>query len=147
MNKLIFLVGLPGSGKSTYANKYLSKDCEILSSDRLRKQLLKDVNNQNHNSFIFNTLFNKAKEFLKLGKNVVIDATNVDYLERTRSLKRFEDLKVKRIAIVFKTPVEECIKRDSMRERTVGENVIKHFQTKFVMPTIQEGFDEIIFID
>ena len=147
MNRLIFLVGLPGSGKSTYAEKYLSASCEILSSDKLRKELLKDVNNQKHNFFIFNTLYKRARKFLKQGKDVVIDATNVDFLERVKNLKRFEDLNIKKVAIVFKTPFEECVKRDVMRKRTVGEDVIKHFQAKFIIPTKEEGFDEIIFIE
>ena len=45
MNKLIFMIGLPGSGKSAYAERNLG-DCEILSSDKLRTELLNDVNNQ-----------------------------------------------------------------------------------------------------
>ena len=125
MNKLIFLVGLPACGKSTYANENLSKDCEILSSDLLRKELYGDERIQKDSKFVFSTLFKRAQQFLSEGKNVVIDATNVDLLERKQALQHFKDFNVKRIAIVFDLPIATCVKRDLNRSRTVGEYVIK----------------------
>ena len=145
MNKLIFMIGLPGSGKSTYAERNLG-DCEILSSDKLRTELFNDVNNQENNQLIFDTLFKRAREFLLAGKNVVIDATNVDREEREKSLSHFKDLNVIRIAMVVKTPVKECILRDSLRERTVGKDVILRFRRKFVYPSKQEGFNKIVYV-
>jgi len=146
MQKLIFLVGLPGCGKSTYANENLAIDCEIFSSDKIRFELFGDENNQSDNNLVFNTLFERAKEVLKQGKNVVIDATNVDIFERAQALKHFADFSVQRIAIVLDVSMEICIERDQQRTRTVGANVIKKFATRFVMPTKSEGFDEIIII-
>lgn len=146
MNKLIFLVGLPACGKSTYANENLSKDCEILSSDLLRKELFGDERIQKDSKLVFSTLFKRAQDFLRAGKNVVIDATNVDLLEREQAMQHFKDFNVKRIAIVFDVPIETCVTRDLGRNRTVGEYVIKRYAKKFVLPTKSEGFDEIIFI-
>ena len=146
MNKLIFLVGLPGCGKSTYAHENLAQDCEIFSSDRIRFELFGNENNQSDNNLVFSTLFERARNALKNGRNAVIDATNVDINERAQALKHFEDLKVYKIAIVLDVPVEICVERDKQRTRTVGANVIKKFATRFVMPTKAEGFDEIIII-
>lgn len=146
MNKLIFLIGLPGSGKSTYANKYLAEDCKILSSDGIRKELFGDENNQENNQLVFRTLYERAKQFLKQGKNVVIDATNVNTEERKKSLENFKDFEVKRIAIVINTPLEKCIQQDKQRERNVGSAVIYKFAKIFSMPTKQEGFDEVIVV-
>ena len=145
MNKLIFMIGLPGSGKSTYAERNLG-DCEILSSDKLRVELFNDVNNQDNNQLVFDTLFQRARDFLIQGKNVVIDATNVDREEREKSLSHFKDLNVIRIAMVVKTPVKECILRDSLRDRTVGKDVILKFRRKFTYPTKKEGFDKVVFV-
>lgn len=146
MNKLIFLIGLPGSGKSTYASKYLSQDCEILSSDRIRKELLNDEKNQENNQLVFSTLFERAKQFLTEGKNVVIDATNVNLAERQASLENFKDFNVRRIAIVINTPFKKCVERDRSRERSVGIGVIRKFERIFTKPTKKEGFDEIIYV-
>jgi len=45
--KLIFLVGLSGSGKSTWAEEFIKdNDAELLSSDRLRLELFGDENDQ-----------------------------------------------------------------------------------------------------
>lgn len=146
MNKLIFLVGLPGCGKSTYANEKLAIDCEIFSSDKIRLELFGDENDQSDNNLVFSTLFQRARDVLKNGKNVVIDATNVDAKERLQALKHFADFNVKRIAIVLDVPIEVCIQRDSKRTRIVGVGVINKFANKFVMPTKDEGFDEIIVV-
>lgn len=146
MQKLIFLVGLPGCGKSTYANENLAIECEIFSSDKIRFELFGDENNQGDNNLVFSTLFERARDALKNGKNVVIDATNVDINERAQALKHFADFSVQRIAIVFDVPVEICVERDQQRKRTVGANVIKKFATRFVMPTKAESFDEVIII-
>ena len=145
MNKLIFMIGLPGSGKSTYAERNLG-DCEILSSDKLRIELFNDVNNQENNQLVFDTLFDRARKYLLDGKNVVIDATNVDIAEREKALSHFKDLNVFKIAMVIKTPVRVCIERDSLRERKVGKNVILRFRKKFTYPSKKEGFDKIVFV-
>lgn len=146
MNRLIFLIGLPGSGKTTYAKNNLS-NCEILSSDSIRKELFGDETCQADNKLIFSTLYERAKEHLKNGKDVVIDATNVKLIERQKALSEFKDFSVKRIAIVINTPVKECIERDKSRVRTVGKNVIYKFKKIFSKPTKEEGFDEIIYIN
>lgn len=145
MNKLIFLIGLPGSGKTTYAKNNLT-GCKILSSDDIRKELLGDENCQLDNKLIFSTLYERAKIYLQNGCDVVIDATNVKFGERQKALNEFKTFSIKRIAIVMNTKIEECIKRDKNRERTVGESVIYKFKKIFSKPTKKEGFDEIVYI-
>lgn len=146
MNKLIFMVGVPGCGKTTYANENL-KDCEILSSDKIREELFGNENDQSNNALVFETLFDRARSFLKDGKDVVIDATNVNVVERAKALEHFKDLQVKRIAIVINTPINKCIEQDLNRNRTVGKFVIEKFAKIFTKPTKEEGFDEIICIN
>ena len=144
MNTLFLLVGLPASGKSTFAIKKLQNDNTIiLSSDELRKELLGDENCQENNEIVFKTLYKRAKEYLQNGKNVVIDATNINIKSRKRALSNFEKMDIRRVAIVFATPYEICIDRDMSRKRTVGENVIKKFLYRFEIPMEYEGFDYI----
>lgn len=66
------MVGLPGSGKSTYT-KELSKDLDaiICSSDTIRKELCGDINSQDKNEEVFKILHNRIKENLKNGKSVI----------------------------------------------------------------------------
>ena len=63
MNKLIVLVGLPASGKSTYANTLAEiPNTIVLSSDKLRKELLGDESCQTNNQLVFDTLYRRAKQ-------------------------------------------------------------------------------------
>ena len=43
MPELIMLVGLPGSGKSTYAAQYKVKGYHVHSSDDIREELFSDI--------------------------------------------------------------------------------------------------------
>ena len=131
MNVLTVLVGIPGSGKSTYVEKNKQPNEEVLSSDRIRKELLSGEEDQTNNKLVFDTLYARARDFLLQGKDVVIDATNISVFERKRVLQNFADMKLKRVAIVFETPVEVCIERDEKRKRTVGRDVIEKYARKY----------------
>lgn len=144
MKTMTFLIGLPGSGKSTYANKTNDK---VFSSDDYRKILLHDENNQKHNNIIFNKLHNDIIEYLKSGdKNVIYDCTNLTIKNRKSLLTRIRQSKIKDINIVakvFACPVDECISRQLNRKRKVSESVILQMASKFQFPLYNEGFNDI----
>lgn len=77
MNKPIFImmVGLVGSGKSTYA-KQLSDDINaiICNSDAIREELFGNENIQNQNEEVFRVLHKRIKNNLKNGKNTIYDS-------------------------------------------------------------------------
>ena len=78
MGKLYYLVGLPGSSKTTWAKKIKNDvNATYLSSDDLRIELYGDVHNQEHNGNLFQIMSKRAKELLKQGSNVIYDATNI----------------------------------------------------------------------
>ena len=144
MTEMIMLVGLPGSGKSTWASDFVkdSSMYKIHSSDALRQELLNDVNDQSSNTKIFENLHRRIIEDLKSGVSVIYDATNLNKKRRIgflRTLPRYVVTK----CILFLTPVETCIKNDSKRERQVGEKVILNMRKKFCPPHWHEGFNYI----
>ena len=143
--KLIIMVGLPGSGKSTRAKELaaLEKSCEILSSDAIRKELSGSEQDQTQNDEVFRLLYQRVNEFLSEGKSVIIDATNTTLKSRRRILSECKIPCYKEIQLVM-TPIEECISRDVSRERSVGEEVIYKFERSFQCPQYFEGFDAII---
>lgn len=145
-NELVVMVGLPGSGKS-YKAERLQKmlNAELLSSDSIRKELLGDENDQSKNELVFKTLYYRMREFLNQGRNVIFDATNTTLKTRLHIMEEVKDCKCRKIAYVMATPIEECIKRDSERERTVGEEVIRKFERSFQAPHKFEGWDSILF--
>lgn len=143
MATLTLLVGIPGSGKSTYAKTKIDRRCKIVSSDAIRKELFFDEADQEHNDIVFKTLYERARNFLIDGKDVVIDATNSTIENRKLALSHFSDLNIKRKAIVIETPLENCITYDKKRRRIVGEKIINEFAESYTFPTKEEGFDDI----
>lgn len=79
---LLMLIGIPGSGKSSWLNtpwsKQYFKDFILLSPDALRKQLCGNVSDQSANIQVWAEVKEKASSFLSKGTSVIIDATNVN---------------------------------------------------------------------
>ncbi|MBP3431386.1 MAG: AAA family ATPase [Clostridia bacterium] len=143
MSKLYVLVGVPASGKSTYAQEILARDAVVLSSDVIRAELLKDEARQDRNSQVFAVLYSRARKLLMNGQNVVIDATSINRFERKRILSNFEDLLLEKVAVYFDTPIELCYARDKSRSRNVGNDVINYYFNKLEVPELGEGFDRV----
>lgn len=140
--KFYMLVGLSGSGKSSYN---FEEEVVKISSDALRAELFGDENDQTHNTEVFNELHKRVILNLKNGKNVVYDATNLSRRRRVAFLKTIAHIPCKKICVVFKTPYEVCVKRDSLRPRKVGVSVIFKQLKQFQMPQYDEGWDLIDF--
>lgn len=146
--KLYFLVGLSGSGKSTFAKNYAEQDSglEIFSSDKIRKELWGDESIQKNPQKIFETLHKRLFKALKEGKDCIYDATGLKQKNRLHFLRLLEQQKIdcQKFCYVIATPFEICIERDSQRERTVGKDVIMKQMKSFEMPCGGEGWDWII---
>ena len=124
----IMMIGLPGSGKSTYAK---TLDGVVLSSDEIRK----DIGNP------WNEMFRRTIELLKSGENVIYDATNLFRKKRRAVIteaKRYGKTK----AVVMLTPLNECLERNSRRVEKVPTEVIWKFEKNFEYPAPYE-FDEV----
>src|SRR5438093_3202620 len=72
----VVLIGVSGSGKSTFARKHF-KPTEVLSSDYCRGLVSDDENSQAATTEAFDVLYYIARKRLAAGKLTVIDATNV----------------------------------------------------------------------
>ena len=90
--KLTMLVGLPASGKSTYAKEKAEKERAVVcSSDVIRKELYGDENVQGDGNEVFNILHERVKELLSQGWDVIYDATNVKSKRRRAFLREIKD--------------------------------------------------------
>lgn len=142
---LVALVGVSGSGKSTFARRHF-KPTEILSSDHYRALLVDDEGDQVVTGSAFallNHILRKRLEFLRL---TVIDSTSVQVKARKSLLKFAHEYHCPSVAIVLDVPLELALARDRSRERVVGEAVIREqFETlrRARRHIEQEGFDRV----
>lgn len=142
MTMFIMLVGLPGSGKSTYAEKQFPT-FKIHSSDAIREELSGDVNNQSINELVFKTLHKRVKDDLTAGKDVIYDATNLNWKRRKEFLKELNKIDCFKSCILVATPIETCLSRNAKRDRKVPKEVIDRMYRNFDIPWYNEGWDSI----
>lgn len=134
------LVGLPASGKSTYAK---TLDGTIFSSDALRAELWGDETTQGDNNKLFIELHRRIKDCLRGGQNAIYDATNINYKKRMAFLQTLKHIDCEKICIFVAVPYEICLERNANRERKVSEYVIERMYKNFNAPYWYEGWDEI----
>ena len=143
---LILLVGIPGSGKTTYAKKYieehLHRNTIHLSSDKIREELWGNEATQGDNNKVFSLMQSRAIEALNNGFDVIYDATNITRKDRSYIIALCPKF-VKIEAHIIWAPIETCIERDAARERTVGKAVIDKMLKKFHPVYYDEGIDDI----
>ena len=127
---LVILIGVAGSGKSTFANGHFLKT-EILSSDHFRGLVSDDEANQDATEDAFAALHFVLAQRLRRGKLSVVDATNVTAMYRAKLLDLARLYGRQAVAIVFETPEEICIQRAGARlERVVNAAVIREQREK-----------------
>lgn len=142
--KLILLIGAPGSGKTTYATKYIEEHpgTVYLSSDRIRFELWDNEATQGDNNEVFYRMQTRAVNALNFGSDVIYDSTNICRKDRASIIAacpKFVHIE----AHVIWAPIETCIQRDASRKRTVGKAVIDKMLKRFQPPFYDEGLDEI----
>ncbi len=148
--KFLMLIGLPGSGKSAYATRRarddfrLNKNVKYISSDAIRGELYGNEADQSNPAKVFDTMYKRTVAALKDGCDVIYDATNISRKRRRDLLSRLPS-STEKFACVIWARYETCIERDSHRERTVGQAVIKRMLLAFQPPYYDEGWKRIEF--
>ena len=136
-------MGCPGSGKSTYCNKYKDKkDYIVISSDSVREEL-GDINDQSRNNEVFKIVHERTKYALINGFNVIQDSTNLSRKNRRHTLEQLKNIHCEKVCVLFATPYELALARNFARDRQVPEGVIARMYKSFEVPCLQEGFDDI----
>jgi predicted kinase len=139
--RIVVLVGLPGSGKSTYLEQLGVRG---LSSDGIRKLLADDETDQTIHARVFQTLRYLLGQRLAIGRAVTyIDATNLTREERRPYLEigRARGCGVE--AVFFDVPLEVCLDRNARRYRVVPGEALRKMAAKLAPPSLEEGFARV----
>lgn len=122
---LVMLIGISGSGKSTFAAHHFLPT-EVISSDAARGMVSDDETDQSATGDAFDVVHYIAGKRLARGKMAVIDATNVKPEARKSLVALAREHDVLPVAIVLDVPEEACIERTMARaDRAFGADVVR----------------------
>lgn len=133
---LIMTKGLPGSGKSTWAREQVKKGnytVQRINKDELREMI--DVGK--HGKHTEKHIIHYRDAFINIalaaGKTVIVDDTNFAPVHQARLAEIAKEHNVPLIVQSFlDVPVEECIKRDLRRDKSVGKDVIMKMYNQYL---------------
>jgi len=146
---LLVCRGLPGSGKSTWANKYVL-DHEAGSVIRVNRDALREMlhagrwKGQKTEVMTAGVRNNIIRQGLDSGKNVICDDTNLSpkVMSELEQLARESGAKVEIVDIFLDVPLETCIERDLHRLASVGEKVIRRMHNQYLRETYVPPVDK-----
>lgn len=132
MKEIILTVGLPASGKTTWARQYCEENPNYV---RINRDDLRNMSGiywlLQREKYITDLEKFAVKAAIKRGFNVILDATNLNPKVRNW----IEPIALEHGCEVreehFATSLEECIQRDKEREKPVGKGVIEGMYVKY----------------
>ena len=89
------LVGISGSGKSTWIKSNNTPNTTVISFDEIRQEINGNINDHTNNLKIIYIGLDRIVNELNAGKNVILDATNVESRNRKNQLNYIKE-RVKR---------------------------------------------------
>lgn len=145
MATLYVMVGIPGSGKSTWAKANLH-NADYISRDVVRMSIVKDNEDLfSHEDEVYDKFVGILADGLDNGRNMVADATHLSHGARHKLVRALSKAgltadKYDITFVVMDTPLAECIRRDATREGRahVTEPVIKNMNKSLTTPYIGE---------
>lgn len=150
MPKCYQLVGVPGSGKSTWIkNQDWAKDCAIVSTDmwvELEAERVGKTYSEIFDEYMphaVKLMANHVELARDKGMDIIWDQTSTTEGARRRKFNMLPDYE--HIAVVFKTPEMDELKRRlaSRPGKNIPSHVMAQMIKNFSMPTTDEGFIEI----
>jgi len=148
MQTAILGIGLPGSGKTTFLKGVASKrpNSVYICADDIREQITGDALNQTMNKLVWEILYNAVDLALKQGKDVIVDVTNYRQLERRKLVAHCKKHTDNIVGIVMNSHIDDCKRRNSMREKSVPDYVIDRMFQEFLKnpPSHDDGFEMLM---
>ena len=149
MAKLYLMMGIPGSGKTTYLKTRFIERPRVISRDEIRFSMVKeDEEYFSKEKEVYAEFISQIKEALKFEAEVFADATHLNETSRAKTLRALgESLKDVEVNVIWvRVPVETALAQNENRKETrsyVPRSVIRRMYSQLTKPTKEEGFDHI----
>ena len=143
---LVLLIGVAGSGKSTFAGRHFTPG-QVLSSDYFRFLVSGDATDQSASEDAFEALHLVTRRRLARRLLTVIDATNLERDSRAMFLRFAREAEMPCLAIVLDLPVELCRERNRQRAARVVDPAVIAAQSGLLQCALagldNEGFHRV----
>lgn len=132
MKKMVLMIGLQGSGKSTFCkcrmNEYEYISLDVLHTRNKERLMIDDC--------------------IRRGTDYVIDNTNPTVQDRARYIPLAKQAGYHIIGYFMQSKLNDCIERNNRREGKVKipSAAIAGTSNKLELPSYSEGFDELYFV-
>ena len=132
MKRAVIMIGIQGSGKSTFCQKYLPDFCRVN----------------------LDTLKTRNRERILIaqchaeGLDYVVDNTNATKADRARYIPAAIEAGYRVVGYFMQSQLQDCIRLNEAREgkARIPATAIAMTSNKLEMPNRAEGFDELYFV-
>lgn len=126
MGSLYCLAGIPGTGKSTFAEKLLQSDPNLVyfNPDKYYERINGDECDRRNTFEVWHTMFGEIHQAAIEGKSVLIDSDNITFAQRIQWIEWFPEFTAHHL-LFLERPFELCVKRVNSRRRKIPIDIMK----------------------
>ena len=143
-NMLFVMVGLPGSGKSTYA---ASNFRHVVSPDQIRLEQFGTAFDKKIEREVWKRGRARTREILERGDIVCFDATSLSRKRRRSLLVLADEAGAPAVAVWTKSSRQTAWRRNLRRPRSVPRRSFAQMLLAFEPPKMDEGFVGVLVVD
>lgn len=133
MKRMVIMMGIPGSGKSTFFQQYLRQDFVRVNLDTLKTR---------HREKLL------IEDCIAKGRNYAIDNTNPQKADREKYIPTAKAAGYHIIGYFMESKLSTCMDRNRQRsgKERIPDTAIACISNKLELPSFAEGFDELYFV-
>lgn len=148
--KIILTRGLPASGKSTWSKEQVAKGngkVKRVNKDDLREMVDGGIWSRANEQLILDVRNAMIRIWLLDGvETIIVDDTNFEerHFECIKNIaESCNPAPVVEYKDFLDVSLDECLHRDSLRAKPVGEKVIKDMHRRYILPTIKDKYTNV----